>query len=203
MSTVPRNKCVLVHYIVYNPSKEDQKDAYYYSLLLLFVAFRKESKLVPEGETPKTAFNVHVASNVAMQECHNKLLKALECCKLVQELNEARPKDPDVPRDCNKEEKRMLDEIKGPQVMGRVVDAMQDLRDMMDTCINPELALSDRVHMLNADQCRVFNNIKNSLDHQKLHESKQCDCTSHKPFLMFVSGVGGTGKSFLIETIKA
>ena len=27
--------------------------------------------------------------------------------------------------------------------------------------------------------------------------------TDHKPFTMFVSGVGGTGKSFLIEAIKA
>ena len=78
MSTVPRNKRVLVDYIVYNPSKEDQKDAYYYSLLLLFVAFRKESKLVPKGETSETAFNAHVVSNLAMQKCHNKLSKALE-----------------------------------------------------------------------------------------------------------------------------
>ena len=40
--TVPRNKRVLVDHIVYNPDKEEQKDSYYYSLLLLFVPFRKK-----------------------------------------------------------------------------------------------------------------------------------------------------------------
>ena len=86
---------------MYNPSKRTRKCLllYCYSLLLLFVPFRKESKLVPEDETPKMAFNVHVVSNVAMQECHNKFLKALECLKLVQELNKARAKDPDTPQD--------------------------------------------------------------------------------------------------------
>ena len=95
----------------------------------------------------------------------------------------------------------MLDE--GLQVVGQATDAMQDLRDMMDACVNPVLALSDRINMLNVDQRRVFDKISAHLNHQKLHESKQCSCADYKPFLMFVSGVGGTGKSFLIEAIKA
>ena len=63
------------------------------------------------------------------------------------------------------------------------------------------LTLEDRVGMLNADQRRVFDNIKTHLLHQKLHEDKECSC-AFKPLHVFVSGVGGTGKSFLIQTIK-
>ena len=199
--TVPRNKRVLVDHIVYNPDKEEQKDSYYYSLLLLFVPFRKESDLVPQSQTSEMAFNLHVASNVAMQEHHEKLTKTLQCRKKIQDLNEARAKDPNVPQDCDDKEKEMLDE--GLQVVGQATDAMQDLRDMMDACVNPILALSDRINMLNVDQRRVFDKISAHLNHQKLHESKQCSCADYKPFLMFVSGVGGTGKSFLIEAIKA
>ena len=190
------------NHIVYNPTKEEQRDSYYYSLLLLFVPFRSESELVPPGQTPETAFNVHITSNVAMQDHHKKLTKSLECRKIIQDLNEARAKDRDVPQDCNEEERQMLDN-EGPQVVGCAADAMQDLRDMMDACANPKLALSDRIGMLNVDQRRIFDKIEAHLNHQKLHESKQCNCTDYKPLLMFISGVGGTGKSFLIEAIKA
>ena len=56
--------------------------------------------------------------------------------------------------------------------------------------------------MLNQDQKRVFENVKVHFLHQKCHEAKQCSC-DFSPLRLFVSGVGGTGKSFLIEAIKA
>ena len=56
--------------------------------------------------------------------------------------------------------------------------------------------------MLNKDQRRVFDNVKAHFQHQNLHEANQCSC-DFAPLRMFVSGVGGTGKSFLIEAIKA
>ena len=56
--------------------------------------------------------------------------------------------------------------------------------------------------MLNDDQRRVFDNVKTYLVHQKSHEDNECSCDI-KPMRMFVSGVGGTGKSFVIEAIKA
>ena len=62
--------------------------------------------------------------------------------------------------------------------------------------------MEDRVAMLNDDQRRIFENIKAHLHHQQRHEANACLCDL-KPLRMFVSGVGGTGKSFLIETIKA
>ena len=65
-----------------------------------------------------------------------------------------------------------------------------------------QLSLDERVSMLNQDQKRVFGNVKAHFLHQKCHEAKQCSC-DFSPLRLFVSGVGGSGKSFLIEAIKA
>ena len=56
--------------------------------------------------------------------------------------------------------------------------------------------------MLNADQKCMFDSVKDHLLHHQHHETNECRCDL-KPLRMFVSGVGGTGKSFLIEAIKA
>ena len=71
----------------------------------------------------------------------------------------------------------------------------------MNVGSSDDLTLEDRVGMLNADQKRVFDNIKAHLLLQKLHEDQECSC-AFKPLRIFVSGVGGNGKSFLIEVIK-
>ena len=63
--------------------------------------------------------------------------------------------------------------------------------------------LTDRIKSLNTDQARVFNRVSEHLLHQKEHESGLCSCSDYKPLRLFVSGVGGTGKSFLIEAITA
>ena len=65
------------------------------------------------------------------------------------------------------------------------------------------MSLDDRIAMLNTDQRHVFDTIKAHLLHQQCHESDACQCKNFKPLAMFVSGVGGTGKSFLIEAVRA
>ena len=55
--------------------------------------------------------------------------------------------------------------------------------------------------MLNADQRKIFDSIKEHLLHQKQHKDKLYKCT-FVSLTKFISGVGGTGKSFLIEAIK-
>ena len=82
--------------------------------------------------------------------------------------------------------------------------AMDEMLDMMLNVDGQEQlpSLEDRIAMLNADQLRIFDKIKNHLVHQHMHEHDECDCGELRPLVMFVSGVGGTGKSFLIESIK-
>ena len=50
------NKSILPNHKLYNPHKENEKESYYYSLLLLFVPFRNEIDLVKEGERAEDAF---------------------------------------------------------------------------------------------------------------------------------------------------
>ena len=54
--------------------------------------------------------------------------------------------------------------------------------------------------MLSTDQRRVFDKVKAHFLHQKEHDANKCACNLTPP-RMFVSGVGSTGKSFLIESI--
>ena len=60
--------------------------------------------------------------------------------------------------------------------------------------------------MLNTDQKRIFDHVKTHLLRQIEYEKKskqekeQSECV--KPLHMFISGVGSTGKSYLIEAIK-
>ena len=66
--------------------------------------------------------------------------------------------------------------------------------------------LEKMVSQLNSDQSRVFNKVVRKLDHRKdkfLQRTESCseNCEDCLPIRMVVSGVGGTGKSFLIKTL--
>ena len=45
--------------------------------------------------------------------------------------------------------------------------------------------------------------MRKHFEHQVQHENEICKCDDFKPLSIFVGGVGGTGKSYLIKTIRA
>ena len=114
----------------------------------------------------------------------------------MQKINEARQAEAqNVPMPDPTEEDD------GPQVAGEATSAMHDVANLQE---NDDSApcLDDLVSSLNVDQRRIFEGIKCHLEHQLQHEHDACKCSDLKPLHMFVSGVGGTGKSFLIKTIR-
>ena len=161
-------------------------------MILLFVPFRDESTLVLQGETAEQAFQRLVLQCSAH---HEKLQIMLEAQSNIRKINDARQQE-------GKEEK-LNKEDDEPQLFGEAKAAMEELFEM-GKISKDDLTLNERVAMLNSDQRRVFENVKNHLFHEKAHEDDVCTCSNLKPLCMFLSGVGGTGKSFLdlIQTIK-
>ena len=88
-----------------------------------------------------------------------------------------------------------------PQLLGEIMDAVNDIADMNNNV--PNLTLDQRVAMLNSDQERIYDKIKQHLTKQKQQEDLSSDndvkIDDIQPLRMFISGMGGTGKSFLIE----
>ena len=79
---------------------------------------------------------------------------------------------------------------------------MNDMCEINANTKSNDLTLQEQIAMLNADQKRILDKVAHHLLHQKEHEEEKCKCDI-KPLQMFISGVGGTGKSFLIEAVKA
>ena len=88
-----------------------------------------------------------------------------------------------------------------PQLLGEIMDAVNDIADMNNNV--PNLTLDQRVAMLNSDQKIIYDKIKQHLTKQEdLSSDNDVKIDDIQPLHMFISGVGGMGKSFLIETIK-
>ena len=181
----------LPNHKLFDPENENQRENYYYSLVLLFSPFRDESSLLLENETAEAAFH-RLMSNKS-SSYHAKLETILVAQSNVRQINDA--------RQAEGQEEKVSKEDDDPQLIGEAKMAMNDVLDINASSFS-ELSLDDRVAMLNGDQRRIFDNVKAHLLHQQCHEANECSCDL-KPLRMFISGVGGTGKSFLIETIRA
>ena len=57
---------VLPNHKIFNTNREEEKEGYYYSLLLLFVPFRNEGDPICDGENAESAINRHLKENNAM-----------------------------------------------------------------------------------------------------------------------------------------
>ena len=150
--------------------------------------FRKEHSLLQDGEMAEEAFARHLPSNRNCVVYHEKLQKILASRSRFKEINDI--------RQAVVEE--AVEHEGDPQVQGEVINAMQNVCDLN---ANSSHSLNDRESMFNGDQKRVYDSVKDHLLHQQQHETGACQCIDFKPLCKFVSGVGGTGKSFLIETI--
>ena len=149
--------------------------------------------MVGEGQTAEEAFNEHFKDHSSMEDHHESLQRMLQAQFKIKRINEAR-KDEELPAD-----KDTAVEEEGIKLIGEAEAAMHDVHDMdYDT-----IGLSERIDMLNEDQRRIFDQVADHLKHQSRHYCDDCKCRDLKPLHMFVSGVGGTGKSFLIETIRS
>ena len=180
-------KSVLPNHKLFNLNKENERESYFYSLLLLFIPFHNEGDLVEDEESAEQAFKRHMKDNDALSMHSEKLQRMLQANENVQKMNEVRQAEQQqvpVPE--------TVEEDEGPQVAGEATSAMHDVPDLQHT---DGTTLNELASSLNEDQARIFERVKCHLEHQVQHESCTCKCSEFKPLHMFISGVGGRGKS--------
>ena len=173
----------LQNHRLYDPSKENEREEYYYSLLLLFVPFRNEEELVENNESAENAFSKFIQSNSEIKEHHEKLSKLLQAQKKVCKINEHR--DATEGEECSNEE---ADGSTGLEIAGEAKSAMHDICELTENVMD-DVSLNEKIEMLNKDQRRVFDMISDHLKHQKQHEIGECLCAKRKPLQLFISGV--------------
>ena len=189
-------KTALVYHHEFDPYVDPEK--YYFSLLILFKPWRKETELLGKSTTYKEAFKQSVNNFPQLQE-YDKVKKKImnskkkvedevskKCEKIDEEGVDSEPEDVEID-DANAVDQAMCD-----------FDAINNVDN-----ISTQEELDARVETLNPDQRRIYDKIILAIIHSLKHAIKSCQCDSLQPLLLYVSGFGGTGKSYLIKTIMA
>lgn len=132
-------KPCLPNHRLFDPNKENQREEYFYCMLLLFVPFRDEGSLLAQCESAEEAFTRLVESNSGMYKHHDRLQQMLKANAKVKEINEARQEV--VKNTADKE-----DHCNGPQIIGEATAAMNDVQDLQANCAD-EISLEKRIEM--------------------------------------------------------
>ncbi|XP_073990954.1 uncharacterized protein [Rhodnius prolixus] len=172
---------VIQHPIYKTLNTEQDRNKYYHSLLLLFKPWRNESDILKGFRTYQEAFDHYSAELKEAMTYHDKLIMIEEGIKELQSKI-AEFKEENF---INLEEDNIIREVQDADVaMLEVCAAMYTNIDDRDSKFN-----------LNEDQSRIFNKISKTLIDQS---QKKCN----SQIKLFVSGVGGTGKSYLLKALK-
>ncbi|KAG8173513.1 hypothetical protein JTE90_022463, partial [Oedothorax gibbosus] len=173
-----RKRECLVSHKIYNVQQNPEN--YFYSLLLLFKPWRNPLK--GHYETYTEAFNTCKEDLLSAVEHHDKLEEIRPAKYEVETLVSDPAQNSKYEADHEKNYK--ADEINKIEAAG----AMVEFRDALANEKENSAVLADS---MNTDQKRVFEYVTNKL-------------TGNDGVLRhFVSGVGGTGKSFLIRVLKS
>ncbi|XP_073975183.1 uncharacterized protein [Rhodnius prolixus] len=177
-----RGKPYVIQHPMYKTlNTEQDRNKYYHSLLLLFKPWRNESDILKGFRTYQEAFEHYSAELKEAMTYHDKLIMIEEGIKELQ-TKIAEFKEENF---INLEEDNIIREVQDADVA------------MLEVCAAMYTSIDDRDNKfnLNEDQSRIFNKITQTLIDQSNNK-----CNSQ--IKLFISGVGGTGKSYLLKALK-
>ncbi|XP_066600007.1 uncharacterized protein [Prorops nasuta] len=170
--------CLVDHY---HCNIETHPESYFYTLILLFKPWRDRDELKCGHDTYAEAFlslQPELVNGLKYHERNLEIQKGIDIIKEqinknIEESNNDDECSKDHPLDC---------------VPIEAEGAMKEFHDVANKC--EDLDLTKMISELNSDQKRVFDKVtKTLLDNNEI-------------LRLYVSGEGGTGKSFLIKTIR-
>jgi ATP-dependent DNA helicase PIF1 len=167
---------------------------YFHQLLFLFLPWDKEEDLLVSYDSYVKAFEFVYANHEKYKfDCDN-YNKFTERDKKVQISVEKAKKI------ISEHEQRKID-LDQPNQLVQQNENILGVGDYNVPVVTFE-EVSESTSKLNSGQKQVFDKVTSTIEHRQEHKNKTCLCPNCPPPLrLFTSGVAGTGKSFLINTI--
>ena len=188
-----RQKPYLLNFFKYSPEQEPEK--YFYSMLLLFKPWRASDSLMGDKTTYTESFNSCKDELIEFTKYQEQLSQLLEADTKVRELIGERRAEMEAEEETDSEDQPAAGPLN--YACTEVVhEAMEEFNQ-----ISKRSSMSDvnaMISKLNADQMKVFTRVSCAITAQINGVTDD----SAAIVRLFVSGCGGTGKSFLIQTIR-
>ena len=191
-----RPKEVLIYHHEFDPRVYPER--YYYSMLLLFKPWRKEDDLKGKCKTLQEAFEQGLNEFPKMKAYDNLKQKIDYSRKIVEDKVSKKLQQIEEEGLDSEPEEVETDDI---STLDQVMADFDDINNVGD--ISTEEELIALVETLNPEQRKIYDKITNAVSHSVAHAIKECTCKSFQPLYLYVSGFGGTGKSYLIKAIMA
>ncbi len=179
-----KTPCLISHRIF---SAVQEPENYFYSLLLLYKPWRNIIELKGDYSSYTEAFDA----------CKNELTAALQRHEKLEELRKAKEDVEKLVSDMNEQKtnkETLTDSLSIPNnlVEHNIVEAANamDEFEQVQELNNENEDVQCLIEKMNEDQRRVFDYVTNTI------------IKGDKILRHFVSGVGGTGKSFIIKILK-
>jgi ATP-dependent DNA helicase PIF1 len=184
-----RRKMYVINHIQHNPKKSaDECERYYHCILMLFLPWRDETELKGDQCSFQDMFTKKKDELHEMMVHHNKL----QSIQTADEMAQHKLMSSTQEKENQAHEDDIINAVQGHQTI-EAEAAMTEilLAAKQARCTVSVEQLDNQLAQLNNDQIRVFNKFKSHLLNN-----------SDDKMRLFVSGCGGTGKSFLIHTIE-
>jgi hypothetical protein len=194
---VKLKKEALLKYNTVRTKTEQDHLRYYYNALQLHKPWRSEYDLKGDFDTLHEAFCAAMKDLPKLRGIHDHKLF------IESELKKAHKWEADALENIDDADE---DYFRDDEIIDLepVADRVERLRQMFTANLE-ERPHEELAATLNETQLRVYNNVMNPINHfHEKHANGACDCAEPVlPVRRFVSGVAGTGKSHLINTIVA
>jgi len=180
-----RGKHYVVNHIQHNAKKSsDKSERYYHFLLMLFMPWREEKELKDGCSSYEAILTTHKNALPDMTAYHMKTNSIIVQEEIAQTLlNNDTQQSQNPPEDVS-------NAMKGLE-MKNAEHAMAEVSTTVRRIVSLE-EVNNNIQQLHKDQSRIFNKIRSHLESEERDDSLR----------LFVSGVEGTGKSYLIHVIE-
>ena len=182
----------------HNYSVKTDPELFYYSMLALYKPWRDEADIASSHDKYSDAFFDAVEDFSQLKEMSSKKINIEKAREKMEKEAEAKMAESGTHASPSQPE----DDVElGNQGLRSGLRDFEIVNDR--STIKSHQELESFVKTLNIDQKRVYDKVIKHIEHMVRHRDKECmgkECS--RPLNLYVSGFGGTGKSYLIKALQ-